>query len=175
MTSAPRDLIADAIAMLRTLDARIVVAATAHNLREFEDDRVLVEGLLPSHAIMPRVDLAVITGGQGSVQTALASGVPFIGVPLQPEQDANVVFAERQGAARRLSRIAARTPALTQTARAIVADDRYRRAARRIQALFAVQDGPGAAAAAIIELASEGSNNLASASRSAATCEEESF
>jgi UDP:flavonoid glycosyltransferase YjiC (YdhE family) len=126
MTSTSRDLITDVIAMLRPLDAWIVVAATVHDLRELEDDRVLVEGLLPSHAIMPRVDLAVITGGQGSVQTALASGVPFIGVPLQPEQDANVVFAERQGAARRLSQTAARTPALAQTARAILADDRCR-------------------------------------------------
>jgi hypothetical protein len=54
----------------------------------------------PATRSCPRVDLAVTAGGQGSVQTALASGVPLLGIPLQPEQDANVALAERQGAAR---------------------------------------------------------------------------
>ena len=58
---------------------------------------------------MPRVDLRVISGGQGSVQSALASGLPFIGIPLQPEQDANIVLAERQGAPRLPERVGGAT------------------------------------------------------------------
>jgi len=56
---------------------------------------------------MSDVGLAVIAGGQGSVQTALAAGVPFVGIPLQPEQDANVTFAQNQGAARLIPQNAA--------------------------------------------------------------------
>lgn len=47
---------------------------------------------------------------------ALASGTPLIGIPLQPEQDANVVLAERLGAARRIPLAQAGSPLLTSTA-----------------------------------------------------------
>jgi UDP:flavonoid glycosyltransferase YjiC (YdhE family) len=100
ITSSTAALVREAVAALSTLDARVLVAATTHDLGDLAGDRIVVAGVLPSHLVRPKVDLAVIAGGQGSVQTALASGVPFIGIPLQPEQDANVIFAERQGAAR---------------------------------------------------------------------------
>ncbi|HTE63144.1 MAG TPA: nucleotide disphospho-sugar-binding domain-containing protein, partial [Solirubrobacteraceae bacterium] len=131
----------------------VLVAATVHDLRELENERVLVRGVLPSHEIMPRVDVAVTAGGQGSVQAALAAGVPLIGIPLQPEQDANVALAERQGAARLVPQSAAGTATLTRTAREMLAADHYRQSARRLQALFARVDGPAAAAEAILELA----------------------
>ena len=102
---------------------------------------------------MPRVDLAVIAGGQGSVQTAVASGLPFIGIPLQPEQDANVALVERHGAARLVPEHGAGAGALTEGARELLADSRYRERARRLQEIVARVDGPGAAADAILELA----------------------
>jgi UDP:flavonoid glycosyltransferase YjiC (YdhE family) len=155
ITSSPPDLIRDVVHALRALDARILVAATVHDLRDLEDERVLVERVLPSHEIMPRVDLAVTAGGQGSVQTALASGLPLIGIPLQPEQDLNVALAERQGAARLVAQRDARTATLTHAAEQILADERYRANARRLQEIFAATDGPGAAADAIVRLAAE--------------------
>lgn len=94
-----------------------------HDLADLEDEHGFVEGVLPSHTIMPRVELAVIAGGQGSVQTALASGLPFIGIPLQPEQDANVAFVQRKGAARLVPQRAAGTSLLTRSAREVLADD----------------------------------------------------
>jgi len=153
ITSSPPALVREVVGALRTLDARVLVAATVHDLRELEDDRVLVAGVLPSHEIMPRVDLAVTAGGQGSVQAALAAGVPLIGIPLQPEQDANVALAERQGAARLVPQRAAGSALLTRTAREMLTADGYRESARRIQGLFARVDGPAAAAEAILALA----------------------
>ena len=96
ITSSPPELIREVVRALRALDVRVLVAATVHDLRDLEDEQVLVEGVLPSHEVMTGVALAVTAGGQGSVQTALASGVPLIGIPLQPEQDLNVALAERQ-------------------------------------------------------------------------------
>ena len=101
---------------------------------------------------MPRVDAAVIAGGQGSVQTALASGVPFVGIPLQPEQDANVAFVERRGAARLVAQRAAGTAALTDAVRELLTDGHHRTRARQLQKVFAAIDGPGAAADAILTL-----------------------
>jgi UDP:flavonoid glycosyltransferase YjiC (YdhE family) len=113
---------------------------------------VLVESVLPSHAIMPRVDLAVISGGQGSVQTALASALPFVGIPLQPEQEANVAFVERQGAARLVPQRAAGTAALADAVQELLTSRRYRARAQHLHEAFAAVDGPGAAADAIIAL-----------------------
>src|SRR5260221_320076 len=70
------------------------------------------------------LDLAVAAGGQGSVQTAVASGLPFIGIPLQPEQEANVAFVERQGAARLVALQDVGTPVLAGIARELLATSR---------------------------------------------------
>ncbi|MGI8334856.1 glycosyltransferase [Actinomadura scrupuli] len=152
VNSSPAELVRRIVGALTALDVRILMAATVHDLGDLESEQVMVEALLPNHLVMPRVDLAVTAGGQGSVQTALASGVPLIGVPLQPEQDANVAFAERAGAARLVSMADAGTPRMTELARAMLDGEGHRQAARRLQAVFAAVDGAGAAAEAILEL-----------------------
>ena len=153
LTSTGPELIREVIGALAGVDARILVAATVHDLADLASDRVLVESVLPSHRVMPHVDLAVVTGGQGSVQTAMAAGTPVLGIPLQPEQDLNVVLLERHGAAHRIPPRRAGTSRPATLARRMLADDRYRQAARRIQRLYADVDGPARAAEAIMELA----------------------
>jgi UDP:flavonoid glycosyltransferase YjiC (YdhE family) len=153
VSSSPPELVRRAVEALRPLGVQVLVAATVHDLRDLEGDRVLVEGVLPSHLVMSRVDLAITAGGQGSVQTAMAGGAPVLGFPLQPEQDLNLVLLERLGAARRVD---PRSPTsrVGAIAREMLAGDSYRRAARRIQGIYQAVDGPGNAAEAILELAS---------------------
>jgi UDP:flavonoid glycosyltransferase YjiC (YdhE family) len=153
LTSTGPELIREVIGALAEVDARILVAATVHDLADLASDRVMVESVLPSHLVMPHVDLAVVTGGQGSMQTAMASGTPALGIPLQPEQDLNVVLLERIGAAHRIPPRRAGTPRLATLVRRMLADDRYRQAARGVQRLYAGVDGPALAAEAIMELA----------------------
>jgi UDP:flavonoid glycosyltransferase YjiC (YdhE family) len=124
-----------------------------HDLADLASDQVTVAGVLPSHLVMGDVDLAVIAGGQGSVQTALAAGIPFVGIPLQSEQDANVTFAQNQGAARLIAQKAAGTPAMTAAARDLLTNPAARNSARRLQQIFAAVDGPAAAAHAVLETA----------------------
>jgi UDP:flavonoid glycosyltransferase YjiC (YdhE family) len=112
--------------------------------------------MLPSELVKPRVDLAVVTGGQGSVQTAMACGTPIAGVPLQLEQDLNVALVERLGAGRLVSRRDAQTPYIARVAREILDRPRFRTEARRIQELYAAVDGPGNAADAILQVAEQG-------------------
>jgi UDP:flavonoid glycosyltransferase YjiC (YdhE family) len=159
LCSTGPDLVRDVVrALAAQLDARILVAGTVHDtaeLRELSSEHVHIAGTLPSHLIMPRVDLAVVTGGQGSVQTAMAAGTPIVGVPLQPEQDLNVALVERLGAARLVSQRNARTPKVAEAARAVLTDPSYRQAARRVQGLYDAVDGPANAAEAITEFAAE--------------------
>ncbi|MBF9132422.1 glycosyltransferase family 1 protein [Plantactinospora sp. S1510] len=155
VTSSPAELVRAVVRALAALDARVLVAATVHELGDLEGPGVMVGGVLPSHLIMPRVDLAITAGGQGSVQTAMAGGTPLLGLPLQLEQELNISLVERLGAARRIALRHAGTAKLADTARAMLADQRYRRAAKRIRDRYAGIDGPGNAAEAIIEYAEQ--------------------
>jgi hypothetical protein len=146
---AMTSMVRAAVTALSALEVRILVAGTIHNLADLATDRIMVEGVLPSHLVMPQVDLAVTTGGQGSIQTAMAGGAPLLGIPLHIEQDLNVALVERLGAARHVA-----PPGITQLpgiAEAMLDNRRYLEAAERIQKLYAFIDGPGQAAQTIAD------------------------
>ena len=153
ITSTSPQIIRGVVGALAALDVRVLVAATVHDLAHLADERVMVAGILPSHRVMPHVDLAVTAGGQGSVQTAMAAGTPVLGIALQPEQDLNVVLLERQGAARLVPRRDAHTSRLATVADAMIRDDGYRAAADRVRRLYEAVDGPGNTADVIVEVA----------------------
>lgn len=155
LTSTSPELVRAVVEQVRTVVPRVLVAATTHDLTDLERDGVLVEKVLPSHRIMPRAAIAVITGGQGSVQTAMACGTPFVGVALQPEQAANLDIAERQGLARTVP-LPRTTTDMAEAVRSLLADPSARPAAQRVSRLYAATDGAGAAADAILELTSVG-------------------
>jgi hypothetical protein len=142
MTSTPAEQVRAAVTSLRDLDVRILVAGTIHDLSDLATDQVMIEGILPSHLVMPQVDLAVTTGGQGSIQTAMASGTPVLGIPLHIEQDLNIALVERLGAARH----AGPTDSLRDLAAQMLGNRTHLEAAERIQKLYATVDGPALAA-----------------------------
>jgi len=146
-TSTTPELVRAAVTELSTLDVRILVVGTIHDLADLATDQILIEQVLPSHLVMPQVDLAITTGGQGSVQTAMASGTPLLSIPLHPEQDLNTALVERLGAARHLAPPdLAHLPALTTT---MLNTREHSLAAERIQKLYAATDGPAEAARTI--------------------------
>ncbi|MFD4959079.1 glycosyltransferase [Microbacterium sp. NPDC058389] len=149
-SSASRELVLAAAAQLATLPVN-VVAPVRHYLR---DDDVLapnvhVTDLLPAHRLGGLVDAAVLHGGQGTVQTACAAGIPFVGMGLQPEQVWNVDQCVAQGNALALSPKQAGTPALADAVRRLLSDDGLRAAADRVRDAYAVEDGAAASVAAI--------------------------
>jgi UDP:flavonoid glycosyltransferase YjiC (YdhE family) len=151
MTSVPADLVRRVVRAVAASGANVIVAGTVHDLGDLEGPKVTVGGVLPSHKIMPRADLAVTAGGQGSVQCAMAAGTPVIGIPLHWEQDANVHFLERHGAARLLPIRKVEHRRLSRLVGKMLSDTKFRDAARRIQAIYARLDGPDLCAAAIMD------------------------
>lgn len=121
--------------------------ATSPNLAR---PNVTVGGILPSHKIMPRADLAVTAGGQGSMQCAMAAGTPVIGIPLQPEQDANIHLLELKGSARLLPERDVGRGRLPALVREMITRDSYRNSARTIQSAYSARNGPGLSADAIL-------------------------
>jgi UDP:flavonoid glycosyltransferase YjiC (YdhE family) len=149
LTSANETLVRAAITAIRAAGAQVLVAQSNHEVDVAAHD-VLVERLLPSHEVMPRVAAAVIMGGQGSVQTAIASGTPFVGMPLHGEQELNVACAERLGMALRVSPREATTGSLTAAVRRLLDDGTFRIAADRAKTLYEGVDGAARCADAIL-------------------------
>lgn len=152
-SSASRELVLAAGGQLGTLPVN-VVAPVRHYLRDGDrlPANVHVTDLLPAHRLGGLVDAAVLHGGQGTVQTACAAGIPFVGMGLQPEQVWNVDQCVAQGNALALAPKQAGTPALADAVRRLLSDDAMRAAAERVRAAYADEDG-AAASARIIEAA----------------------
>lgn len=150
-SSASRELVLAAASQLATLPVQ-VVAPVRHYLEEADvlPANVHVTDLLPAHRLAGLVDAAVLHGGQGTVQSACAAGIPFVGMGMQPEQVWNVDQCVSQGNALALSPKQAGTPALAAAVRRLLADDDIRAAAERMRAAFADEDG-AAASARVIE------------------------
>ncbi len=149
MTSTSPALVRKAVESLSGLGVRILVAGTIHDLKDLATDQIMVEGVLPSHLVMPQVDLAVTTGGQGSTQTAMASGTPLLGIPLHIEQDLNIALLERLGAARHVA--PPQLHRLATTATAMLDNPTHLQSAEHTQKLYAAIDGPAQAAELIAQ------------------------
>ena len=150
ITSSTVNAVRSVVRALEPLNIKVLVAGTVHDLTDVTGGQVLVGGVLPSHRIMPRVDLAITAGGQGSVQCAMASGTPVIALPLHPEQDLNASLIEQLGAGHRMTFADAAASRLPSVVSRMLDTRSYRDAARRIQDVYAGLDGPGLAAEAIL-------------------------
>lgn len=165
LTSVTETFLRTVVASAQTSGIKVLVAAGAHDLSDLADDRTLIAGVLPSHVVMPRAAAAVIMGGQGSVQTAIASGTPFIGLPHHGEQELNVAVAERMGTAIRMSPANAGTPALPQAITRLVTETHFATAATSAAAHYARIDGGALAADTIITWLRARSTTSASATQ----------
>ncbi len=150
-TSVGESLLRALVSGARATGAKVLVGAGVHDVGDLADKRVLVAGILPNHRVMPRVAASVIMGGQGSVQTAIASGTPFVGLPYHGEQELNIAVAERLGMAIRMKPQDAKTPALTGALRQVLDMPSYRASAQLAAAQYEGVDGGAQAADVILE------------------------
>lgn len=150
LTSVTVDVVRRVVRGVAASGANVIVAGTVHDLADLAGPTVTVGGVLPSHKIMPRVDLAVVTGGQGSLQCAMAAGLPAIGLPLHLEQESNVHFLEERGAVRSLPVASVDAAKLTSMVGEMLAESRHRAAARLVQSAYAGRDGAALCAKAIL-------------------------
>ena len=108
-------------------------------------------GYVRHAAVLPHAALSVNHAGLGTVQAALAHGVPQVCLPLGRDQPANARAVERVGAGRVLPSDA--PPEDVQAAaRDVLADPAYRAAAQRVAELIPPPGEPGPAEPAIVSL-----------------------
>lgn len=135
-SSASRHVALSILRQLAVLDIEIISTAGRY-LRE--DDRVRLPGnvhvydFLPAHQLAGLIDASVIHGGEGTVQTACASGVPFAGIGLQSEQRFNIDECAHYGNALRFTPRDIRQRRLPDLVGALLTDSVMRDAAKRLQ------------------------------------------
>lgn len=149
-TSVRESFLRSLVQRTKETGARVLVGATIHDVTDLADDRTLVTGVLPNHLVMPRVDAAVMMGGQGSVQTAMAAGTPFVGLPYHGEQELNIAVAERLGMALRMAPNAAETPQLTNAIERLLHDPSFAESASRAARHYEDIDGAALAADTVL-------------------------
>ncbi len=96
---------------------------------------------LPADKVNPLADISVIHGGQGTVQTACASGTPFVGIGLQPEQEGNIEAIVRYGSAVKLSKRRLTRETLLHSIESILQNPAMQQKARALQITMKDWDG----------------------------------
>jgi UDP:flavonoid glycosyltransferase YjiC (YdhE family) len=152
MASGKKENLQKVYDTLSTMDIRAVFCSLVHDQTFHSSKNILVVDFLPSHLVMPLCDLAIIHGGQGSVQTAISAGIPLIGFPIQPEQNFNLKQVERHGAGFCLSLRSLRKGNLRGSMNQILNDDRYKKSMEQLQAWQSSRDGALEVAKAVREL-----------------------
>jgi UDP:flavonoid glycosyltransferase YjiC (YdhE family) len=117
-------------------------------------ERVLTFPHAPAHLVNPLADIAITHGGAGTVQTAIHSGTPLVGVPMQMEQAGNISLVERQGAGVMLSRLDLSRPKLAAALEKLIGDRSYRENMLRLKRLQDPIDGAASAAREIVRFLS---------------------
>lgn len=80
------------------LQALIVTTNILGEIEEFRTDNVLLMDHVPAHLVNPLADIAITHGGAGTIQTAIHSGTPLVGIPMHQEQAGNISMVKRHGA-----------------------------------------------------------------------------
>ena len=112
-----------------------------------------VEQFIPFGALMPHVDVMITNGGYGGVQFAFAHGVPLVVAGTTEEKPEIAARVAWSGAGINLKTKSPSPKQIRAAVRDVLANDRYRGNARRIQADYAHHNAPEAAATLLERLA----------------------
>lgn len=162
-SSANQDVLVHVMQLLGELPYTVIAPIKAHlrGVKTAVPPNIHTFDWLPAHKVNPLAEVAVIHGGEGTVQTACASGTPFVGIGLQPEQDWNIEFMARQGTAVRLPKYGVTRDQLHQAIEHLRLDPQVRRRAQEIQALMAIWPGAENVASFLAQRYSSAKNRTA--------------
>jgi len=138
------DLLRSAVEHLRRVEKYNVVCATTNILDPNglgpPSERFYACRCLPAHRVNERAAIAVIHGGQGTVQTAAWAGTPVVGIGMQWEQQANLDGLVRAGMGLRIPIHSVTRRRLLEAVNT-VQGPAYAENARRIRAIVRARNG----------------------------------
>jgi UDP:flavonoid glycosyltransferase YjiC (YdhE family) len=146
-----RDVLPGMLSALATLPVRVLLTLGGVMSPESVNApaNVAVRGHIPHEAVLPHVAAVVTHAGMSTVATALAAGVPLVCVPQGRDQPLNAVQVAEVGAGLAVAPDAP-PEAVAKAVETVLADSRYRSAARAFAA-SAAELGNGRHAADLVE------------------------
>jgi UDP:flavonoid glycosyltransferase YjiC (YdhE family) len=117
---------------------------------------VRVEGFVDQARLLPHVELVVHHAGTGTLLGAFAAGVPQLLLPQGADQFVNAEVVAELGAGRRLLGAELTADAVTEQARALLADDTAAEIATGVAAEIAAMPAPADVVPTLVELAGVG-------------------
>ncbi len=109
----------------------------------------ITDKFVPAKKINSLADITICHGGQGTVQTAAASGTPIVGIAQQPEQQMNLDHMKDYGAAIRIPYNKWRSAAIRNAVCHILSYDSYKTSAQALMKKINNMDGGKEAAITI--------------------------
>jgi len=109
----------------------------------------LADRFVPAGRVNAMADVVVCHGGQGTIQTAVTSGTPLVGLAAQQEQQVNLDHVAMMGAGLRIPAKRWRSEVIRKSIARVLADPTYRENALRLKGRMAENDGKTQSAAAI--------------------------
>ena len=150
--SGSPEVLRSIIDIVRYLDLRALILTTTI-LNEGENDpsgQVLIQPHVPAHLVNPMADIAITHGGAGTVQTAIHSATPIVGIPMHQEQAGNVALVRKRGAGLMLWKSELTRKNLASALEQLVTDDSYRNNMQRLKQEQDEIDGAARAAQEIV-------------------------
>jgi UDP:flavonoid glycosyltransferase YjiC (YdhE family) len=152
-SSTPAPLLREVVAALAESGYNTVIATTS--IMDPAELKPLPESMfaaryLPAPQVNELADIAVIHGGQGTIQTALWAGTPIAGVALQFEQQCNLEMVARSGAGIRLPLRGLSPEKILAGIERVARQPSYRQNAQRLKGLIRSANGADNAARIIL-------------------------
>lgn len=176
-SSGEKPYLLAAIEAVATVPCRAVVVVPPHvcSLDEARTHSggsphvLLTDAFVAADRVNAMADYAVIHGGQGTVQTAVSSGTPIVGVGMQMEQTTNLDKLVHRGAGIRIARRNYRPESIERALRRLMASPSYRTCAEELKNEFNAIDGRQVTGDLIWDLVRPGSRS----SGGAVACQDE--
>jgi UDP:flavonoid glycosyltransferase YjiC (YdhE family) len=153
VSGSPR-VLGEVVEIANSLEIQSVIATTTvlpPGLGGSDSGCVLLTPHVPAHLVNPLADIAITHGGAGTVQTAIHSGTPLVGIPMHLEQTGNLSLVTRQGAGLMLSKWDLNRRSLGRALERLLTDASLRENMLRLKTFQDKADGPATAAREIVK------------------------
>jgi len=113
------------------------------------DGVVLTEAFVPARLVNAMADVVVCHGGQGTIQTAISSGTPLVGLATQSEQQINLDHIAAFGAGIRVPQRQWKSETIRQGISEVLSNKSYKAKALKLKDLLSKNNGKIKSALAI--------------------------
>jgi UDP:flavonoid glycosyltransferase YjiC (YdhE family) len=164
VSSSPQ-VLREVIEIVNDLGFQSVIATTTILQKDgkLDSERVLLTPHAPAHLVNPLADIAITHGGAGTVQTAIHSGTPLVGIPMHLEQTGNLSLVTRQGAGVMLSKWDLNRFSLGRVLEGLLSDTSLRQNMLHLKSIQDKVNGPAIAAREIVNFLGASSPSMVNA------------